>query len=293
MYFCHYYGSITHKIKPIHMTITGVDPISPYSSSEQTSWEKKIYDLIIRSQWVAWRVGHREEPVTDIHHKKVGAELLVTYTSMTEAPLKTEEILAIMKEAGTTFDLFSLWIRKAVEATKTWESGYVAVNAYVADIWDEKLRPFISNLIKHTTRSQRENISIELLEHPFGEINDIFIENVSWLYENGFTIHIDDYDILWRDPDGISRKIMHAVGQYCHGFKLDHQTVAAIIEWQRSSEWGSDIIHMLSDLVKRFDITAEWITCIEDMQKLNELIGLDRFQQAPLRYRKVPITTEL
>jgi hypothetical protein len=279
---------------PKNMKLTGVDSVSQHLWPEQASWEKIIYDLIVVCQkWVEGRVGYREEPVTNIHHRRVGAELLVTYTSMAEVPLKTEAILHLMKEAGTTFDLFSLWIMKAFEATKTGESGYISVNAYVADIWDEKLRPFISNLIKHTTRSQRANISIELLEHPFWEINDIFIENVAWLSGEGFMLHIDDYDILWIDPHWISRDIMQVVGQYCHGFKLDYATVAEIVGWRLSPEWEFHIIHILRALASRFHITAEWITCREDMQKLNELIWLDRFQQAPLRYQKALITPEL
>lgn len=60
-------------------------------------------------------------------------------------------------------------------------------------------------------KKYRHQITIEVVETPYGDIDGKFMDNIIWLRHHGFGIAIDDYDLFGDEHNNVSEDILRAI----------------------------------------------------------------------------------
>ncbi len=218
------------------------------------------------SLWFPWLHYHSDE-VVNLFIKTIGAELLVRDTSSTIV-----ELLHRIKKNNKTLQLFQRGLYEAFSRLNAGELWFFSVNAYIGDIWNVTFRETIEWVMARFKKRYRHQITIEVVETPYGDIDGKFIDNIIWLRHHGFGIAIDDYDLFGDEDNNVSEDILRAIWKHCTKIKLDWRITKTLIKQKT-------IRRQLLSLRSRYPkskIVAEWIRNRAD---LLTLIGVvDQFQ---------------
>lgn len=109
-------------------------------------------------------------------------------------------------------------------------SGTISLNAFIADIGSGDLKKRVANIMKNFKQDDPRKILIEIVEAPYGSMNDQFFANIAWLKEKGFRFVVDDYDILATKTDDISRELFERIKNSCDRIKLDHHVSRMLLD---------------------------------------------------------------
>lgn len=219
------------------------------------------------ASWIWSGIHYHDESVVNSFNARIWAELLVRHTNSS-----VEELLHQLRKHKKTLQLFRWGLLEAFARITHWESWVLSVNAYIWDIWNQVFREVVYEVMSRFKKKYRHQITIEVVETPYGDINGKFIDNIIWLRNHWFGVAIDDYNLFDDEHNNVSREILKAIWIYCTKIKLDWRVVKKLIKQKHIRRNVLDLRSSYSDV----KIVAEWI---RNRANMLALIGIvDQFQ---------------
>ena len=218
------------------------------------------------SLWFPWLHYHNERVVSPFHIP-IGAELLVRDTRSTIV-----ELLYHIKKNNKTLQLFQRGLYEAFSRLNTGEHWFFSVNAYIGDIWNVAFREAIEWVMTRFKKKYRHQITIEVVETPYGDIDGKFMDNIIWLRHHGFGIAIDDYDLFGDEHNNVSEDILRAIWKHCTKIKLDWRITKKLMKQKTIRR---QLLNLRS-AYPNLKIVAEWIRRRADLVRLIGVV--DQFQ---------------
>ena len=186
----------------------------------------------------------KDEYCIDIEWNIKFTEALTNFAEWVTTPQWLKEL----KEKGITESLMIEIFNQSLWKLINWEN--ISINLYLKDIWSHA---FIEALQYMTTwlpsYKMRKKVILEILEEPYGSINNAVISNLKRARELWFSVAIDDFCVS-DNQNWLSREILIAL--YENGINLDLIKI--------------DGKHIMDIYTNSIDI--------EDLKKLRQLIRI-------------------
>lgn len=149
-------------------------------------------------------------------------------------------------------------------------SHSISINIFAGDFMSRGFSDTIMHILREYRPSDTGKIEFELLEYwdPWRLDRVMITERYRQLKDNGLSSVIDDFDLLWKDRENISRILLEILYPlWCRKIKLDWKTTQWLLNWDQA------LIKALEKLQRNYPwlvIQAEWVRISNNTRPLEQ-----------------------